>query len=619
MRFTFTPHEVRLSSIRPAAGPRYATATRILTCWMRCSDMMRRLLFYGRAGNTLVTLRGVGFDLNAEVACAFDDRVSVATVLTLDALICAAPSMSYYTRVGVSLAATELSFDNVSSHPLVYEYYDQLTLRALEPRSGPGAGGTLVTVLGSYFRSVVDISCIFSSMPPDNGSVDVVPASLVNLAMVRCVTPPRQEAVVRLQVGVDQADASTTWLPFTYHERCQELLIESSLFPFRTSRSSHINVALVFIRTPIANKIVPTSGPLSGGTYVTIHGSGFQKVAATSCWFGNVSTPAYFVSSYIVTCTSTPGQGSVRVMVKSAHHDRNDLTNKEMYSIFFTFFTQPQIFEVLPSHNFFSTRSVLVMMGKHLPKHSTCSFENLKAAPSTRITSNLVLCPAPTTWEPRKVDIALRATSSQLAMHARFTFTIEPSPALQSISPALGPDRGGTIITLKGSNFGADSRCSLCYGFGGHNGSSACPPASSLITQSVTVMDIPSTRVDSSQLLCVSPPNPSSDQHWWMLVSSANARQSSAKPYRYISQCALKSLTPQAGPEAGSNTLRISGTNFVISEQPSIKLDGTIVQGTVVDSSTVSWLCMPQSHEIVAPCARGQYKPWPNLLCITNL
>ena len=67
--------------------------------------------------------------------------------------------------------------------------------------------------------------------------------------------------------------------------------------------------------------------------------------------------------------------------------------------------------------------------------------------------------------------VGMFATLSALAVAGGGVAAAASTPVVSAISPSHGPDAGGTVITMSGSGFGADSRVSW-------NGSASITPGS---------------------------------------------------------------------------------------------------------------------------------------------
>jgi subtilase family serine protease len=153
----------------------------------------------------------------------------------------------------------------------------------LSPSSGPLAGGTSVTITGAGFRTGATVS--FGTMAASN--VVVVSSSEITATApaVGTAGPGTRNVLVSTAAGTSAKVAADQ---FTY-------------------------------TGPAVSKVSPSSGPLAGGTAVTITGAGFTSGASVA--FGTVAaTNVQVVSSTKITATSPKGlsPGARNVLVTTS-------------------------------------------------------------------------------------------------------------------------------------------------------------------------------------------------------------------------------------------------------------------------------------------------------------
>jgi hypothetical protein len=134
----------------------------------------------------------------------------------------------------------------------------------IAPTFGPSLGGTTVTVTGSDFLTS-SMLCRFG--------IGITSATTLSTSTLRCLAPARNIADVALEVSNDQISYSASGVLFGYVEAMD------------------------------VTTLVPSAGPSTGATIVTVTGSAFT--VATSCRFGTAVGGATTVdSSTRVRCTS---------------------------------------------------------------------------------------------------------------------------------------------------------------------------------------------------------------------------------------------------------------------------------------------------------------------------
>ena len=151
------------------------------------------------------------------------------------------------------------------------------TITSISPTSGPTAGGTTVTITGSGFTGATAVTF---------GSIAATSFSVVSDTQVSAISPPGTGIVDITVTTPNGTSATSTADQFTY-------AVPSA---------------------PTITSISPTTGPTTGGTTVTITGTGFT--GATAVTFGSVGATSFsVVSDTQVSAISPPGTSTVDVTV----------------------------------------------------------------------------------------------------------------------------------------------------------------------------------------------------------------------------------------------------------------------------------------------------------------
>ncbi len=197
------------------------------------------------AGGTVVTLTGSGF--SASTAVAFGTRASpTVTLVSPTELTAVTPTAP----VGV-VTVTVRNTDNQSASIVGgFRFVSPPTLTAAAPDSGDVGGGTLVRLTGAGFGSSTTVSF---------GGTAATQVSLVSATELDAVTPRHLPGVVDVQVSTDGAVATLTG-GFTF------------------TRGAPTLVA-----------VAPVSGPITGGTLLTLSGTGFAPGASITVGGGSAT------------------------------------------------------------------------------------------------------------------------------------------------------------------------------------------------------------------------------------------------------------------------------------------------------------------------------------------
>ena len=148
----------------------------------------------------------------------------------------------------------------------------------LSPTSGPVTGGTLVTITGTGFTGATAV---------DFGTTPATGLTVVNATTITVDSPAGNGAVDVMVVTPSGTSATSPADRFTY---------------------------TLPVAAPAITGINPTSGPVTGGTLVTITGTGFT--GATAVDFGTTpATGLTVVNATTITVDSPAGNGAVDVIV----------------------------------------------------------------------------------------------------------------------------------------------------------------------------------------------------------------------------------------------------------------------------------------------------------------
>jgi IPT/TIG domain-containing protein len=220
------------------------------------------------AGNTLVTITGSGFIGTGKVAFGTIAAASFTVVSDTEITAVTPPQLPglhpvYVTTAGGRNKAGALASDYHATAPVS-------ATSSVTPGSGPTAGGTTVTITGTGFSGVTKVAF---------GTVAAASFTVVSNTEITAVTPPN--------------------LPGTHP-------VFVTTAGGRSAAGTYGDVFTFLPPVPSVTAVTPSSGPATGGTAVTIIGTGFtgaKKVA-----FGAVAAGSFTVVSDTEITTVTPAQ-----------------------------------------------------------------------------------------------------------------------------------------------------------------------------------------------------------------------------------------------------------------------------------------------------------------------
>jgi IPT/TIG domain len=160
------------------------------------------------------------------------------------------------------------------------------TISSVTPNTGPPTGGTIITINGTNFRA------------PARVIIDAGPAGSKE-AFVQSVTPTQIVAVTQaINLATTQSQAASITVIVDAGNPTEQRVTRTNAFTF-------VNPAGTL--TPVIRAISPTSGPIEGGTRVTIIGDAFDA-NGIQVFFGAAQASVISVTFNQIIVTSPTGR-----------------------------------------------------------------------------------------------------------------------------------------------------------------------------------------------------------------------------------------------------------------------------------------------------------------------
>ena len=441
------------------------------------------------AGGTTVTIGGSNFVSGMNVRFGTNALVSTAFV-TATRITVTAPA----TAAG-TLAVTAFNGPVASSATLTYVFYANPSVTTLSPNSGQTTGSTLVSVTGTNFQGTATLSCRFGTA--------VVTATYSTATRLLCSSPALGVGSVNVEVTLNGADYTANEIPFIY-----------SLAPTVATLS-------------------PTSGPVTGGTLLTVNGANYVNSGNNFCRVGaGTIVSAAYVSATRVTCTMPSGTAGATAVEVS-----NNNVDFSSSGIQFTYVAAATVTSVNPPLGPLTSTSVTVGGTNFINSANLrCRF-GASVVAAAFVTVTQVTCSSPVqaagTYSLEVTNNLVDYTSNNVQ------FLYVTTPAVTSVAPTLGPVSGGTVVTVVGSNFYSTSLLRCRFG-----------------ATAVTAVFVTAT-----QIQCSSPALAASTNAVEVSVNNqvftANAVQ-----FQHIATETVTTVSPLFGLTVGNTLVQVSGTNF---------------------------------------------------------
>ncbi|WP_406271461.1 ice-binding family protein [Nocardia sp. NBC_00881] len=226
-------------------------------------------------GGTVVTITGT--NLGGATAVRFGSKPAAITANTPTSVTVISPS-------GTGVVGVTVTTLGGTSNPRSFFYIGPPFKAGLSPASGITAGGNTATLTGTGLSTATAVSFGANSATP----------TVVNDGVLTVVVPA---AAAEGSVGVSVTTAGGTGNGLVY----------------------------TYVAAPALTSISPTSGPVAGGTTVTLTGTGFT--GATWVTFGATPATSFtVVSATQITAVAPAGTGTVLVTVTTVGGTSNGVS-----------------------------------------------------------------------------------------------------------------------------------------------------------------------------------------------------------------------------------------------------------------------------------------------------
>ncbi|CAN0074374.1 unnamed protein product, partial [Ectocarpus sp. 13 AM-2016] len=506
------------------------------------------------SGGTVVTVTGMGFvDVHA-IMCEFGSLGTLVPGRWMDSttVTCVSPPH----MPGAAILRLSVNGQQFIETGLAFQYLIESTVRAIAPSSGPQQGGTVVEVDGTGFVNSTGLSCRLAGRR--------LPATFVDSGRVRCITP---------------TSATSLAMP---------LEVSNNGIDFTNSSTVHFT----FVPALDIRHLWPMSGPIGGGTSVSVYGAGFASgKSKVLCIFrGDRAhmTLATVHSDDELSCPTPPlGDSSPTGATVRVELTNNNGVDRVASPINFSYVPPIHLFSVSPSHSGEEGGVTAVVTGENfLPSTSlSCRFGGQDATPAAFISSKQVSCLVPESQAgPRQVSLTVSNNGQDCAARSPLVYTYLSAFTLTSNEPSAGPVDGGTDVLLAGTGLSQTGPWACRFG------SFAASPGEFL---------------SSDVIRCTAPPSP--DGPIKVEVSVSNnllefSAPSATTTFEYHPQARPERFHPRAGPLSGGTVITVEGATFsATTEQLACRFGRAVVKATLQSSPQITCQAPPSSSEKNVP------------------
>ena len=434
----------------------------------------------------------------------------------------------------------DISASNCNSEPFVtlksdvektFKYARAMSISSIAPIGGPKGSNTKITISGNSFYDGATVT------------VGLSPCTNVKVVDINTITcnVPTSGSNGDVNVLVTNSDGN------------------------RTKAATY-----TFEDPPTFTSIDPTAGSLNGLTSVSIVGTNFYT--GVRVFFDNSECllPVRTGTTRI-TC-STPAHSSGLVNVKIVNADTQFVSASQV----FTYQASPEVYQVTPSIAYSSGGTAITIYGKNFLANAKAYVDGqLCTGATVDVRNSVVSCIAPAIDKEGLLDIKIENVDGQYSI-LKGGINYHKAPTITSITPADGPTRGGTRITVKGTSFYPGAIIDL----GGNNCLNLTVDSPTQI--SCTTVSLRNTAVTTSVKVTIK----NVDLQLFTTASTA---------YTYHASPVILTVTPATGEYKGGDRILLNGTGFEASTI--VTLDGSpCTQLIYSDVNNIS--CLTPTHPL---------------------
>jgi hypothetical protein len=413
-----------------------------------------------------------------------------------------------------------------------FTYVAAPTVTNLSPAAGPVAGGTSVTITGTGFAGTVTVKF---------GTTAATGVTVVSPTQITATSPAETAATVNVIVTAAGGTSATATAD-----------------------------QFAFMAAPTVTAVSPASGPVAGGTTVTITGT--NLAGTTLVDFGSVAATNVTVNTAGTQITATsPAQaaGTVNVVVTAPGGISTAVTADH-----FNYVAVPTVTGISPAGGPLAGGTSVTITGTGFVSGATVSFGGTAGVNATFVSATTMTAnsPGPGTGT---VDVTVTDTGGTSATSTADQFSYLNAATVTGISPAVGPLAGGTTVTITGTGFNGATAVNFGTGAG----------------TKVTV-------VSATTIMATSPAETAGTVDVTVKGLGGLSAASSADKFNFLGVPTVTGVSPAAGPLAGGTTVTITGTNLTAA---SLVDFGTIAGSNIVVNSSGTQLTVTSPAETAGP------------------
>ena len=400
-------------------------------------------------------------------------------------------------------------------------------VESIEPAHGPLSGGTAIVITGTGFAEGCEVY------------IGGVLATAERASDTRlAVTTPEGAARGDAEVVVKNPDGQSDTRAAAFH----------------------------FDAPPALTGVEPSAVSVKGGAVVTLLGSDFAE--GCSALIDGASVPVARAHQGRLEAVASPhAVGAVDVSVKNPDGQRTTLAGALRYV------EPPVVTGVDPSRSVTTGGAEVTIAGQHFEEGCAVLFAGAPVAEVKFVSATELRVSAPSHDKTESVDVAV-VNPTGIAHRLPLAFAYErAAPKIAQVSPAFGPNSGGTKLTVTGTDL--DAKCAVFV----------CGIASRVTWKSRQEIVVETPQVARDGLVDI------------RVVNIDDQAATAEKAFRYdapLLPCVLTALSPGKGSQVGGTKVTLVGDDFA--EGVKVRFAGTLAESKFVTRKQI---------EAVAPAYAG--------------
>jgi len=404
-------------------------------------------------------------------------------------------------------------------------------ITSISPNEGELDGGLVITISGKNFETATKV--YFNDT--------AIQSTVYGTGQIKAVTP-KWTASGPVDVKVTNSDGQSVTL--------------SSGFKYLS------------LPAPTLTSITPNNGLITGGTLVTVTGSNFVNGAKLT--FGNQKLVTTFVSATQLRITTPVWETAEQVDITVTNPDGQTAS----LSNAFTFETPPppppaELTSITPAEGELTGGLVVTLTGKNFDSRAKVYF-NDTLVPSTLYSTTQIKLTTPQWPTSGFVDVkVVNGDGQSSTLSNAFKYLAPPpppAPTVTSVTPNIGLNTGGTIVTVVGTNFVSGTKVKL------------------------ENVEVETSLVSSTSLRIKTPAWPTAESVDVTVTNPDGQTATLAQAYTFEAPpppppLELTSVSPNEGELAGGLLITLTGKNF--DSAAKVYFNDTVLQSTVYGTTQI--------------------------------